>query len=112
MSQSLLVLDLSRRELRARGVSVPIGGRAFEILAILAQSAGELVLKDELMRGEFRISRVWSLYQDLRDTCAVATRQRVRCFDRGIYRASRGVSNGRRVWENDTPFFNSLAISR
>ena len=47
----LLVLDLSRRELRARGVSVPIGGRAFEILAILAQSAGELVLKDELMRG-------------------------------------------------------------
>ena len=47
----LLVLDLSRRELRARGVSVPIGGRAFEILAILVQSAGELVLKDELMRG-------------------------------------------------------------
>src|SRR5580658_1686317 len=49
----LLVLDLSRRELRARGVSVPIGGRAFEILAILAQSGEELVTKDELMR------RVW-----------------------------------------------------
>jgi predicted ATPase/DNA-binding winged helix-turn-helix (wHTH) protein len=49
----LLVLDLSRRELRARGVSVPIGGRAFEILAILAQSSEELISKDELMR------RVW-----------------------------------------------------
>ena len=51
--ESGLVLDLFRRELRARGVSVPIGGRAFEILAILAQSAEELVTKDELMR------RVW-----------------------------------------------------
>jgi predicted ATPase/DNA-binding winged helix-turn-helix (wHTH) protein len=49
----LLALDLSRRELRARGVSVPIGGRAFEILAILAQSSEELISKDELMR------RVW-----------------------------------------------------
>jgi non-specific serine/threonine protein kinase len=49
----LLLLDLSRRELRASGVSVPIGGRAFELLAILAQSGEELVSKDELMR------RVW-----------------------------------------------------
>jgi predicted ATPase/DNA-binding winged helix-turn-helix (wHTH) protein len=49
----LLVLDLSRRELRTSGVSVPIGGRAFEILAILAEHAEELVSKDELMR------RVW-----------------------------------------------------
>jgi non-specific serine/threonine protein kinase len=49
----LLVLDLSRRELRASGVSVPIGGRAFEILAILVQSAEDLVSKDELIR------RVW-----------------------------------------------------
>jgi predicted ATPase/DNA-binding winged helix-turn-helix (wHTH) protein len=49
----LLALDLSRRELRLRGLSVPIGGRAFEILAILAQSSEELMGKDELMR------RVW-----------------------------------------------------
>jgi non-specific serine/threonine protein kinase len=49
----LLALDLTRRELRARGASVPIGGRAFEILAILAQSSQELIGKDELMR------RVW-----------------------------------------------------
>jgi predicted ATPase/DNA-binding winged helix-turn-helix (wHTH) protein len=49
----LLALDLTRRELRARGATVPIGGRAFEILAILAQSSQELIGKDELMR------RVW-----------------------------------------------------
>jgi predicted ATPase/DNA-binding winged helix-turn-helix (wHTH) protein len=42
-------IDLARRELRVRGVSTPIGGRAFEILEILAQSAGELVTKDQLM---------------------------------------------------------------
>jgi DNA-binding winged helix-turn-helix (wHTH) protein len=47
-------LDLARRELRARGVPVPLGSRAFDVLAVLAQSAGELVSKNDLM------SRVWS----------------------------------------------------
>src|SRR5215470_13764455 len=46
-------IDLARRELRVLGSPVPIGGRAFQILEVLAQSAGELVTKDELM------SRVW-----------------------------------------------------
>ena len=46
-------IDLVRRELRVRGVSTPIGGRAFEILEILVRSAGELITKDELM------DRVW-----------------------------------------------------
>ena len=46
-------IDLTRRELRVRGVPVPIGGRPFEILEILAQSAGVLITKDELM------NRVW-----------------------------------------------------
>src|SRR5271169_3955065 len=46
-------VDLARRELRARGVPVPIGGRAFEVIEVLVQSAGELVTKDDL------ISRVW-----------------------------------------------------
>jgi len=46
-------LDLARRELRARGMPVPIGGRAFEILAVLAQATQEVVGKDALM------SRVW-----------------------------------------------------
>jgi predicted ATPase/DNA-binding winged helix-turn-helix (wHTH) protein len=46
-------IDLFRRELRIDGSVVSIGGRAFEIIAILAQSAGELVSKDEL------IDRIW-----------------------------------------------------
>jgi non-specific serine/threonine protein kinase len=46
-------VDLARRELRTRGVPVPLGGRAFQIFAVLVQSAGELVTKDELM------ARVW-----------------------------------------------------
>jgi predicted ATPase/DNA-binding winged helix-turn-helix (wHTH) protein len=46
-------IDLARRELRARGVPVPLGGRAFEIVEVLIGSAGELVTKDDLM------ARVW-----------------------------------------------------
>jgi DNA-binding winged helix-turn-helix (wHTH) protein len=46
-------VDLTRRELRAHGLLVPIGGRAFEILEVLVQSAGELVIKRDLM------DRVW-----------------------------------------------------
>src|ERR1700682_3376603 len=46
-------VDLARRELRARGIAVPIGGRAFEIIEVLVQSAGELVTKNDLM------GRIW-----------------------------------------------------
>src|ERR1700732_248219 len=46
-------IDLARRELRAGGVPVPIGGRAFEIIEVLVHSAGELVTKRDLM------DRVW-----------------------------------------------------
>jgi len=46
-------IDLARRELRVLGSPVPVGGRAFEIIEVLVQSAGELVTKDELM------NRVW-----------------------------------------------------
>ena len=46
-------IDLARRELRVRGFPVPLGARAFEIIEVLAQSAGELVTKDELM------NRIW-----------------------------------------------------
>jgi predicted ATPase/DNA-binding winged helix-turn-helix (wHTH) protein len=38
------------RELRANGVPVPLGGRAFEIIEVLVHSAGDLVTKDDLMR--------------------------------------------------------------
>ena len=43
-------VDVSRRELRARGVTVPIGSRAFEIIETLVRSSGELVTKDDLMK--------------------------------------------------------------
>jgi DNA-binding winged helix-turn-helix (wHTH) protein len=42
-------IDLTRRELRVRGSFVPVGGRAFQIIEVLARSAGELVTKDELL---------------------------------------------------------------
>jgi predicted ATPase/DNA-binding winged helix-turn-helix (wHTH) protein len=44
-------VDLARRELRARGVPVAIGARAFRIVETLVQSAGRLVTKDELMQS-------------------------------------------------------------
>jgi len=47
------LLDTRRRELFANGVSVPIGGRAFDVLVTLIEAHGRLVTKDELM------SRVW-----------------------------------------------------
>ena len=46
-------IDLARRELRVAGAAVPVGGRAFEIIEVLAESAGELVTKDNLM------NRIW-----------------------------------------------------
>jgi predicted ATPase/DNA-binding winged helix-turn-helix (wHTH) protein len=47
-------VDLGRRELRARGIPVPLGSRAFDIVDTLVRSAGQLVTKDELM------FRVWA----------------------------------------------------
>jgi predicted ATPase/DNA-binding winged helix-turn-helix (wHTH) protein len=46
-------IDLARRELRVLGSPVPIGARAFEVIEVLARSAGALVTKDGLM------NRVW-----------------------------------------------------
>jgi predicted ATPase/DNA-binding winged helix-turn-helix (wHTH) protein len=42
-------IDLGRRELRSRGIPVPLGGRAFEVVTVLVQSASEFVTKDHLM---------------------------------------------------------------
>src|ERR1700689_1492985 len=47
-------VDLARRELRTRGIPVPVGSRAFDIIETLVRSAGDLVTKDDLME------RVWS----------------------------------------------------
>src|SRR5262252_1519429 len=60
-------IDLARRELRVLGSPVPVGGRAFEVIEILAQSAGELVTRDELM------SRVWPGAIVLENTLRVHT---------------------------------------
>src|SRR6202161_1557154 len=46
-------IDLGRRELRSRGIPVPLGGRAFEVVTVLVQSDSELVTKDHMME------RVW-----------------------------------------------------
>jgi predicted ATPase/DNA-binding winged helix-turn-helix (wHTH) protein len=58
-------IDLTRRELRVQGSPVPVGGRAFEIIEVLAESAGELVTKDELM------DRIWPGAIVLENTLAV-----------------------------------------
>lgn len=42
-------IDLTRRELRIVGTRVPVGGRAFEVIELLARSVGEIVTKNELM---------------------------------------------------------------
>ena len=42
-----------RRELRAGGVAIELGSRAFDILMILVEARGALVVKDEFL------SRVW-----------------------------------------------------
>src|SRR6476659_6238486 len=50
-------IDLAKRELRAMGVPVPLGGRAFEIIAELVQADGELVsmadLSERVWRGVY-----------------------------------------------------------
>src|SRR5246127_3397372 len=42
-----------RRELRADGVAVELGGRAFDMLMVLTEARGALVTKDEIL------NRVW-----------------------------------------------------
>jgi predicted ATPase len=42
-------IDTHRRELRSRGVPVPLGGRAFDVMEVLVRAAGQLVTKDDLM---------------------------------------------------------------
>jgi adenylate cyclase len=46
-------LDLTRRELSNGGSKVQLGGRAFDILCVMASANGETVTKDQLM------ARVW-----------------------------------------------------
>src|SRR5256885_6000099 len=79
-------VDLARRELRARGVPVPIGGRAFEIIVVLVQSAGELVTKNDLS------ARVWpgAIVEDNALQFHVSAIRKAFGADRGILKTVSG----------------------
>ena len=79
-------VDLARRELRARGVPVPIGGRAFEIIEVLVQSAGELVTKDDLS------GRVWpgAIVEDNTLQFHISAIRKALGSDRGILKTASG----------------------
>lgn len=80
------VVDPARRELRADGVAVPIGGRAFEILAVLVQAAGELVTKDDLM------ARVWpgAIVEENTLQVHISALRKALGGDRGLLRTASG----------------------
>jgi non-specific serine/threonine protein kinase len=46
-------IDLAQRQIRIRGMSIPIGSRAFDIMAALVQAANDVVTRDQLL------DRVW-----------------------------------------------------
>ena len=79
-------VDLARRELRACGVPVPIGGRAFEIIEVLVQSAGELVTKNDLS------ARVWpgAIVEDNTLQFHVSAIRKAFGADRGILKTVSG----------------------
>jgi predicted ATPase/DNA-binding winged helix-turn-helix (wHTH) protein len=79
-------MDLARRELRACGVPVPLGNRAFQILAVLVQSAGELVTKDEFM------TRVWpgAIVEENKIQVHISAIRKALGTDRGAVKTSSG----------------------
>src|SRR6184192_1867319 len=79
-------VGLARRELRACGVPVPIGGRAFEIIEVLVQSAGELVTKNDLS------ARVWpgAIVEDNTLQFHVSAIRKALGSDRGILKTASG----------------------
>jgi DNA-binding winged helix-turn-helix (wHTH) protein len=78
--------DLASRELRANGVTVPIGDRAFSILEILVRAAGALVTKHELM------SHVWPgvIVEDNTLQVHIAALRKVLGADRILLRTASG----------------------
>jgi predicted ATPase/DNA-binding winged helix-turn-helix (wHTH) protein len=79
-------VDLARRELRAHGVPVPIGARAFEIVEVLVQSAGELVTKNDLS------ARVWpgAIVEDNTLQFHISAIRKALGKDRGILKTASG----------------------
>jgi hypothetical protein len=83
-------VDLARRELRARGVPVPIGGRAFENIELFFWSARELVTRGaRLAYGSARLRRT--------TRSSVAYRRSARTRLR-----SRNTKDGTRSWLSPT----------
>ena len=79
-------IDLATHELRAHGVSVPIGSRAFEIMEILGRSAGSLVTKDDIMR------RVWpgAIVEDNTIQAHISAIRKALGADRGMLKTVSG----------------------
>src|ERR1700689_3932733 len=79
-------VDLGRNELRSRGAAVPLGSRAFQIFAVLVQSAGELVTKDELM------ARVWpgAIVEDNKLQVHISAIRKALGTDRGMLKTAFG----------------------
>jgi DNA-binding winged helix-turn-helix (wHTH) protein len=50
MNVTSIDVDLSTREIQVRGTSVPVGSRAFDILAVLMAAHGQVVSIEDLLR--------------------------------------------------------------
>lgn len=79
-------VDLAKRELRAQGLTVPLGNRAFAIIELLVRAAGELVTKDDLMR------HVWPgvIVEDNTVQVHISAIRKVLGADRGMLKTDSG----------------------
>jgi TolB-like protein/DNA-binding winged helix-turn-helix (wHTH) protein/Tfp pilus assembly protein PilF len=75
-----------RRELRADGVAIALGGRAFDVLLILTEARGALVTKDEIL------SRVWpdTVVEENNLVVQISTLRKVLGADRDFIRTVSG----------------------
>src|ERR1700746_530189 len=75
-----------RRELRADGVAVELGSRAFDVLMVLTEARGALVTKDEIL------SRVWpdTVVEEKNLGVQIAARRKALGEDRDFIRTASG----------------------
>src|SRR5580658_4947442 len=103
-------VDLARHELRARGVPVPIGNRAFEIIEVLVQSAGELVTKNDLT------ARVWpgAIVEDNTIQFHISAIRKALGRDRGMLKTASGrgyrMVGGWTLRQESTSSADSIAL--
>ena len=101
-------IDLARRELRSRGAPIQLGGRAFEIIAELVKTAGELITKNDLM------DRVWpgAIVEDNALQVHIAAIRKALGPDRGLLKTAFGRGYrllGEWTIEQEAPVRNALA---